>query len=650
MAEETVAVETAAPASSSPTPDATPSSGSNAGENGSAPWEYNPSYLDNGGAQGGGTQPPLAPSTGQPAATPGTPATQDAKNAMQAPNAPVPVVHPVRRSGLAGIVDEIRDAIAGKTQTNIGTDAQGNKYLKTTDLTGGQKWARIASTALHGAAAGWANGQGPGGAARALQAGVNVADKQSEAQKNLTKEQKEEVKQDQLDKFNMIKLKHDVAASAFALTRMQVKASQDDITFAQQQNEHERTLGSADLGIFKDPAELASVQQKEPQFWKNVYSNNVVTVPEIDPTTGKRNGIHVYLRTPGVGSQLAPKGTPIMDYVPGEKPTDPPKLVSRVPTIPMTHDQVDQYNNASHAKYAAWQTQQEDLKDKQAQEELRKSEAGKNKAEANKANAEAGKANAEAKVLNSAASADSVNSNAAQLVEGTMDIANLSKRSKTYDATLQAANAYSLQKYGVPFNAAKAAGDYKFATNPQTYNTLNYLNSLTGRDNQGGNLGVVVEMSRKLPRTQFPPLNAVDQWAKLSAGNPQVAAYRAALVEVDDQIAKILQGGGQGGGGTSDAKLKQAAELLNKNFTAEQITAVAQNTLRPLLANRKNEIIGDNRYLQQWHGAQRPPQANPNALAGPVRQGEQSASGPGGHQIVARGGKWVDPQTGQEVK
>ena len=390
---DVTAVENATP-ESNPTPDATPSSGSDTGSGGgAAPWDFNPSYLDNGGAQGTGTQSPMAPPSGQ--AFP--PAPQDAKSDMQAPVAPIPVVHPVRRSGLAGIVDEIRDAIAGKTQTNIGTDAQGNKYVKTTDLTGGQKWARIASTVLHGAAAGMANGQGPGGAGRALAAGVNVADKQTEAQKNLTKEQQEEVKKDQLDKFNMIKLKHDVAASAFALTRMQVKASQDDITFAQQQNERERTLGSADLGIFKDPADLASVQQKDPQFWKNVYANNVVTVPEIDPETGKRNGIHVYLRTPGIGSQLAPKGTPIMDYVPGEKPTDAPKLVSRVPTIPMTHDQVDQQNNASHAKYSAWQTQQQDLKDKTAQAAQRQSEVTKNNAEANKSNAEANEANAKAK-------------------------------------------------------------------------------------------------------------------------------------------------------------------------------------------------------------------------------------------------------------
>jgi hypothetical protein len=156
-----------------------------------------------------------------------------------------------------------------------------------------------------------------------------------------------------------------------------------------------------------------------------------------------------------------------------------------------------------------------------------------------------------------------------------------------------------MQTTGKPFDAAKAASDYQFASKAQTKNTLNYLNSLVGHDNQSGNLAQVVQMSRQLGNTQFPPLNDVAQWARMSAGSPVVAAYRSALLETSDQIAKILQGGG---GGASDAKLKQGQEILNGNFNAKQIEAVADKSLRPLLANRKAEMIGDNRYLQRWYG------------------------------------------------
>ena len=284
----------------------------------------------------------------------------------QGPN----IVRPVRRSGLAGIVDEIRDAISGTQTSQMYQDDEGNKYIQHPDMTSGQKWLKIAGTALHGAAAGYANGQGPGGSARAFQAGVSVGDKQAEAEKQKEQSMNEEVKQAQLDKFNNVKLKHDLAASEFALTRMQVKATQDDVDFSQKQIDRERGLGSADLGVYQDPAALAKVQEQDPTFWKNVYKNNIVAVPEIGED-GTRQGIHVFLRTPGIGNQMAEKGTQVMDFVPGEKPGDAPKLVPRTLTIPATHDQVDAYNNAATTKYQSTVKSIQDIADKKKADELR---------------------------------------------------------------------------------------------------------------------------------------------------------------------------------------------------------------------------------------------------------------------------------------
>ena len=61
-------------------------------------------------------------------------------------------------------------------------------------------------------------------------------------------------------------------------------------------------------------------------------------------------------------------------------------------------------------------------------------------------------------------------------------------------------------------------------------------------------------------------------------------------------VNPTLPGGGGTGGGTSDAKMKQATDLFDKGFNKEQITAIGQQ-LRNLLANRKKELIGGNRYL-----------------------------------------------------
>jgi Leucine-rich repeat (LRR) protein len=195
-----------------------------------------------------------------------------------------------------------------------------------------------------------------------------------------------------------------------------------------------------------------------------------------------------------------------------------------------------------------------------------------------------------------------MNSIPVSLVEGTMDPSQLSKRSADYDQKIEQANSYSMARYGRPFDLAQAQGDFKFANNPSTQNTLRYLNSLTGADNKGGNLGALVNLSNKINRTDFPALNNGAAWAKIQTGNPQMVAYYTAVTETADQVAKILQGGGSGGG-TSDAKLKQAAELFDKGFSKDQIVAVS-DTLRSLLANRKTEMIGSNRYLTKQFGGQ----------------------------------------------
>jgi hypothetical protein len=227
---------------------------------------------------------------------------------------------------------------------------------------------------------------------------------------------------------------------------------------------------------------------------------------------------------------------------------------------------------------------------------------------------------------------------AQQLVDGLMDPSQLSKRGSTYNAILTAAQSYSQQKYGKPFDVAQAQSDYKFATNANTQNTLRYLNSLTGADGKGGNLAALVQLSDKIGRTDFPALNNVEAWAKLQAGSPEIAQYYATITEVSDQVAKILQGGGTGAG-TSDAKLKQASELFNKSFSAAQIKGVAYS-LNTLLGNRKSELIGNNRYLQRQFGSGESV-ANPSAP--PQRQpqeGDIIRNSQTGQRLQLKGGQW----------
>lgn len=214
----------------------------------------------------------------------------------------------------------------------------------------------------------------------------------------------------------------------------------------------------------------------------------------------------------------------------------------------------------------------------------------------------AGKAAADAKF---GTGGDSSTQNLAQqLVTGQLAPSELSKRSTgtaSYNAILKAADDYSMSTTGKHFNIAQADRDYKFANNPQTQNTLNYVTSLTGTDDGsgnlvGGNLSELKNISDSIDRTSFPALNNAKAWAKLSTGSSDIAQYQAVATEVADQVAKILQGGT---GGTSDAKLQQATNLFNTGFSKDQLNAVI-TSLGPLLQNRAKSMISDNPYLSDY--------------------------------------------------
>lgn len=346
--------------------------------------------------------PPAAAAPPPPPDSSGLPV--DSRAPVSAPGGvqPPTVVKPVHRTGLAGLIDEFRDAVAGPAPGRVYQDGDGNKFIQHPDSTG-NKWLRVAGTAIRGAAAGAAVGQGPGGKMRAAAAGVDAGDKIVDRRQQQDQQQEEEVKNANLERFNAVKLKHDQAANEFQLQRLRVKATEDDINFAHGLLDREKQLGSADLGVYKDESDLARVKEQHPDFWKSVYENNIVTVPELNDK-GERLGIHVFLRTPGVGSQPVDPGTPIKVFTPGKTANDPPTLTDQVPTIPMTHDMVDAYNNAALTKYQKWHADkgEADLKASEVKRNNATADEGpsvvaKNNAEARKADAEAKKADAERK-------------------------------------------------------------------------------------------------------------------------------------------------------------------------------------------------------------------------------------------------------------
>ncbi len=328
-----------------------------------------------------GTPPPAAaPAAGTPPAVAAAPAAQ--------PAAPPTVVTPQKRGGLAGIIDEFRDAIAGPAPGRVHVDAQGNKYIQHEDSTG-NKWLRIAGTAIRGAAAGAAAGKGRGNLGAAAAAGVQAGSQIADRRQQQTKDQNEEVKQAQLEKFNAIKQKHDLVVQQFDLAQRKLKGTEEDVGWSQKQIDRERALGSVDLGVHSDPAKFADEMKKQhPEFWKDAYSSDNPLVP-IDELAadGTHLGTHMFLRTPGLGNQLVdPDKAFIKVLVPGKTAQDRPTLEDQKVTVPLTMNAQDTYNNAAQLKLHKWDTDKALADEREA-----KGAADKEKADAAMLKAKSGK-------------------------------------------------------------------------------------------------------------------------------------------------------------------------------------------------------------------------------------------------------------------
>jgi hypothetical protein len=314
------------------------------------------------------------------------------------------------------------------------------------------------------------------------------------------------------------------------------------------------------------------------------------TLPIYNGQTGEDGGVGMY-----DVQQL--KNTPVLKPVTYKTyPTSDTNgnAVEQINTLPAGTTAFDYYRAAAagHGQLLSIQSQQ---KVKMAVE-AHKADIKEKNASAFRNNAEGKKAEAETVDMKASAQAQGED-----LVESNMDPSQIQKRRNTYNPILNAAREYSMKKYGVPFDLAKAQEDYKFASDPRTQNRLKYMNSLTGDERTGtaGNLDLLIQYSDKVNRTDFPALNNVAAWAKLESGNTDIIKLHNAAIDAADQFANIMNGGGSGSA-TSDAKIKQGMDMFSQKFSKDQMVASA-SSVKDMLSNRKREFIGDNRYLRKQY-------------------------------------------------
>lgn len=132
----------------------------------------------------------------------------------------------------------------------------------------------------------------------------------------------------------------------------------------------------------------------------------------------------------------------------------------------------------------------------------------------------------------------------------------------------------AVNKQDPAFNWQASEAGYKFAANTGTQNTVRYMKSVQE------SMPRLLASSQKLANGNVRAVNALVNAGKNQFNDVDLKAFQTDVLLVADEVAKILQGGGTGSG-TSDAKLRQASEILSTSDSPAAIASALRevNTL-----------------------------------------------------------------------
>lgn len=255
---------------------------------------------------------------------------------------PPVVVTSQRPGGILGVMDSVLSALTGTTKPEIGTDQEGNKYVKHTSLTQGQQWQRIAGEAIQGASAGLAAGKGAGNMGRAAAAGVNVGMQDQQIRDQQEKDLSTEARQQNADNANNQMLKLNMAQQAWRATRLQVEATQHDIQFSQGQVDRLVKEGGTIVGTAEHVGDIGNILKVNPEVMQDMVQKHQIEILPHYNEDGTRGGITVVKMPEGYRNTVLPAGTVFHTF---DETTG--KYVEHQSADPMSAGERDAYENSA---------------------------------------------------------------------------------------------------------------------------------------------------------------------------------------------------------------------------------------------------------------------------------------------------------------
>ena len=327
--------------------------------------------------------PPPADGAPQPTATPATgtiPQQPVPQYQQPAVTAPPPKPMSKLQSGVADILGDLADSLAGKTRQTVYRDATtGERIVENTPQTRKQQWGTILARAVSGAGAGAGAAPGPGNKLRALSAGIQTGEAQAQQQKQQQESLSDEdfkAKRDvMMQNANLAVLGAKTSAASFDLAQAKVKALEGTVENNNSVDKIIQDEGGEDLGLVRTPADLVALTKNNPDLIKAHMNGGIYHALHFDDA-GNYDGMRYYTIPTDAGKQKIGEDVKIRTLIPGKTVDDKPtvgfytvpkgsKTVAEVAALSQAADekisstQLKQYNDDQKAQQAASRTRAE---------------------------------------------------------------------------------------------------------------------------------------------------------------------------------------------------------------------------------------------------------------------------------------------------
>lgn len=292
------------------------------------------------------TPQPAPPTVTQPGAMPTDPNTIEATAAA------------VHHGRMAEALNAIGNLLGGDTTVHVTKHPDGSVDVTHDPSTGGEKWGRVAQAAVTGAAKGFAVGTGPGGMARAGNAGLEAGQEVQQAPQKQADAQAEIADKRMLNHANLVLTQQRLVAQTLANKQAGLTLTKEQQD--QANDEHDRYINSPNstfVGTFGSIDEAAK-SSNAALILKNHPNGTLRTVAAYDGK-GNLTGIHAYVVDKAWGDRMNDAPLSYIEQVPNTDPKAPPQFKQvNIPINADTNSKLDTFvaskNKAAEDVKAAW--------------------------------------------------------------------------------------------------------------------------------------------------------------------------------------------------------------------------------------------------------------------------------------------------------